>query len=129
MANGKDTEVDYNNAGLLLHIIDKAKDWPTQLKGLHDKAMKDLMKMSKTAGNELVKEKAEEDAALAKVKADQLARDQAQSEADIKAYQKAANFKPEQQKPAFVERESFKSSIDAPPQSHDDESIQRRSDI
>lgn len=67
----------------LLHIVDLAKQWPS-LRGIHDRAMKDLSKISQTMAEELAKEKVEEEKALAEKKSEAEARIRAQAQADEK---------------------------------------------
>lgn len=77
---------DMNKAAALLHIADKAVQWPN-LKGLHDRAMDELQELSKDAGEELAdkrvraKAKAEEEAAKLAAEAAAEAEKQAAKEA------------------------------------------------
>ncbi len=91
--------VDLNRAGMLLHIVSKAKDWPN-LKGIHDIAMAELEDMSKHAAQDLAEiradEKARADEEAAKVAAAAEAKRQkaadelkAQEEAQAKAAEQA----------------------------------------
>lgn len=68
----------------LLHIADLAKQWPS-LRGIHDRAMKDLTKISQSMAEELAKEKVEEEKALAAKNAEPEAKIRTQAQADEKA--------------------------------------------
>lgn len=68
----------------LLHIIELSNKWPT-LRGIHDKAMKELAAHSKAASDQLAKEKADEERAAQIKQADVEAKEKARAAQEERA--------------------------------------------
>ncbi len=73
---------DFNRVGLLLHIVDLSKNWPT-LRDLHDEAMRELVALNADCAKEWADKQAKIAAEKARVDAEKakIAKDKADQEA------------------------------------------------
>ena len=78
---------DFNKAAMLLHVLDKAKNWPGDLKGLHDAAMFELREINAEALEELADRAKEMAAKQAKIDADAKTKDAEVNKDDSKPAQ------------------------------------------
>lgn len=79
-------EMDHNKAAMLLHVLDKAKNWPN-LKGIHDAAMHELGLLN----GEALEEAAERAEAAKKARAEADAKIVAQTKSDADRAQRQAD--------------------------------------